>query len=270
GYGFVNFATEKERDFAVEIKQDICILGNPVVVRKGHDQTHQQYCLSNTGQNSFKTATQKGIDFHFHADHHDKESSSQDINTSELVDPKNVVYVGNVPDKMDDSSLRLYLEGLLGYPSVTFKRKDHYVFMGFQTSIQAQHCIDQLNGITIGNLKITVQPAKKPEDQETVLRYIKYITIALGQCPLDSQQIYMLEKSYRTVYVSQLPPNTDRDDLANCFCRYGNVLDSRIVKDTKTGFPRYGFVIFDTITASTSAVTQSLRLIHTIHGKDVQ
>ncbi|ETO09174.1 hypothetical protein RFI_28212 [Reticulomyxa filosa] len=92
GYGFVNFATEKERDFAVEIKQDICILGNPVVVRKGHDQTHQQYCLSNTGQNSFKTATQKGIDFHFHADHHDKESSSQDINTSELVDPTNGMF----------------------------------------------------------------------------------------------------------------------------------------------------------------------------------
>lgn len=47
----------------------------------------------------------------------------------------------------------------------------------------------------------------------------------------------------RTLYVGNLPWSTSAEDLAQAFSSYGDVLDSRVIRDRQTGRSRgFGFV----------------------------
>lgn len=47
----------------------------------------------------------------------------------------------------------------------------------------------------------------------------------------------------RTLYVGNLPWSTSAEDLAQAFSSYGEVLDSRVIRDRQTGRSRgFGFV----------------------------
>ncbi|MEW6423583.1 MAG: RNA-binding protein [Bacillota bacterium] len=47
----------------------------------------------------------------------------------------------------------------------------------------------------------------------------------------------------RTLYVGNLPWSTSAEDLTEAFSQYGEVLDSRIIRDRQTGRSRgFGFV----------------------------
>lgn len=58
----------------------------------------------------------------------------------------------------------------------------------------------------------------------------------------------MIDPQYRKIFVGGLPHNLEDEEFKNFFRQFGEIEDSAILKDKRTGKPRgFGFVTYMTV-----------------------
>jgi len=135
---------------------------------------------------------------------------------------------------------------------VRITKRDLFCFIQIYGTEDFQEALDKLHGAKLSNGDvISCQESKRKDDEDTqrkeLARVMNDICKKNGITPLLSvNEMYLLEKSLRTVHLSQIPldANKDKASYLRYFEQFGGVEDVTFLNtnpDYKFG---YGFVIF--------------------------
>jgi len=199
------------------------------------------------------------------------------------------VHVRNIPDEWDDAQvLELFVplgEVLSSLIMSDVKNNKRYGFVNFKDVDTANTAVKMLHGKDLR----TEDEKRAMEDQEEVGEENdgeEATNTALGKPPNGSKRVpgHCLMVSHAKsrierqreaqqerfegirLYVRNLPPEIQDDDLRALFEKFGAITDLKAVQDRDTGVCKgYGFVRFATMEEATAAV-EHLHLRHAIPG----
>jgi len=234
-YGFVHFSSEEHRQRAIEELHNANLKGQTINVRTQHYKETDR-CLMKPGT--------KPTD----------------------------VYIGNIPKGLVKADLQREVS-LWGIPDVKECRIHHnesgsFCFLTFPTEIEAKTALnilnDQLNPRFLAGRSLLIQGSSHntsqmnarflqnpsiatSHEEQAILYSLEMLKTLLGGegCPLTDNQLALLEKSQRTLYVRNLQPGSTEMALRERFQGFGRIKSVVIVTDKETQVPvGYGFVEF--------------------------
>jgi len=235
-YGFVHFSTEEHRQRAIEELHNATLKGQVINVRTQHYKETDR-CLMKPGT--------KPTD----------------------------VYIGNIPKGLTKQDLQKEVQ-LWGIPEVKECRihnneSGSFCFLTFPTEVEAKTALnilnDQINPRFLAGRSLLIQGSggssssmlnarflQNPhvattQEEQAILYSLEMLKTLLGGegCPLSDNQLALLEKSQRTLYVRNLQPGATEMALRERFQPYGRIKSVVIVTDKETQVPvGYGFVEF--------------------------
>ena len=173
-------------------------------------------------------------------------------NDNDKIDKIKVIYVGNLPSNLNEKEIKsecdLLTKEMHGIESIEFKKpnKGNFGFLSYLNNEQASKAMLLLNGKYLKNndKALIAQPAKSKNDRILNDKYTLLIQLLIGVCPYDQQQLYLLEKSHRTLYIGNIndTKSITNNVLFEYFTKYGHIQDITInKKDNNDG---YAFIIF--------------------------
>jgi len=237
-YGFVHFPSEELRQKAIDELHNSSLKGQVINVRTQHYKETDR-CILKPGT--------KPTD----------------------------VYIGNIPRGLTKSDLQKEV-ALWGIPEVKEVRIHHrdnesgsFCFLTFPSEVEAKTALnvlnDQINPRFLAGRSLLIQGqgaisnsllnarflqnphvAQTPEEQQIAYSLEMLKTLLGGDgCPLSDNQLALLEKSQRTLYVRNLHPGATEKTLRDRFKLFGALKSVVIVTDRDTQVPvGYGFVEF--------------------------
>lgn len=168
------------------------------------------------------------------------------------IDKIKVIYIGNLPSNLNEKEVKIECDILTKemyeIESIEFKKpsKGNFGFLSYLNNEQASKAMLTLNGKYLKNCDkaLIAQPAKSRNDRILNDKYTLLIQLLIGVCPYDQQQLYLLEKSHRTLYIGNIndTKSITNNVLFEYFTKYGHIQDITINKrDDNDG---YAFIIF--------------------------
>jgi len=183
---------------------------------------------------------------------HEKPVQGRKLNVTKLTqDPSEIkdVYVSGHPQNATNEELREMLEEICQIPCVRVTNKGPYCFYQVEGEENYYAAMKALNGaVTRTGHQLVSQPSRRKttytKDKTRLAEAINALAAQNGILPsMDTAEMYLLERSIRTVHISSLPQSITEDMVKEKFEEFGEVEDVNIV--CKAGYTTgYGFIVF--------------------------
>jgi len=151
--------------------------------------------------------------------------------------------------QMGDRELRVLLEEISGVKSVRVTNKGSFCFFQVRGENNYEKALAKLKGFEIGGKILSAQKstgrrgctAKQTKLSESLHLLAKQNSITPF---LEPKQFYLLERALRTLYVGNVPQQSNENEVQTCFEEFGKIEKTMLITTDGSMHLGYGFVIF--------------------------
>jgi len=150
---------------------------------------------------------------------------------------------------MGDKELRELLESIAGVKSVRVTNKGSFCFFQVRGEKNFEQALAKLKNAEVGGKLLSAQQstgrrgctAKQTKISQSLHTLAKQNNITPI---LEPKQFYLLERALRTLYVGNVPQQSNETEVQTCFEEFGKIEKTMLITADGTMHLGYGFVFF--------------------------